>query len=292
VLVCRPEIAPVRRIFLVITLVAVSPSARALDKQGSAHGGGVGGESTGFGLSGSLILGASVYNPTYAARPDNTGLALMRYAAHADVDLLGRHLSIPLDVNMFTDRTLDGVEKLKPTELDLIGGVTSTWGVGKGAVEGGVRAEHDRTLGGGPTQTYVDARARALYSLAAIFPGLGPALNDGDVSGWATLGWFVYNPNYYARPDNTGRALLRYGLHTEISTWQSRLALGLDASMFTDRQASNVVRPSELDFTPELILRLRAFELHAAYERDMPVDRGGLVQHFVYLLGVWSFTAI
>ena len=46
----------------------------------------------------------SLYNPTYAARPDNTGLALFRYAAHFDFDLIGRRLSIPLDLNMFTDR--------------------------------------------------------------------------------------------------------------------------------------------------------------------------------------------
>jgi hypothetical protein len=287
-----PGNSPLRRLVAVLVVLFASRSAVAIDKQGSAHGGDVGTATTGFGLSGALIAGVSVYNPTYGARPDNTGLALMRYAAHADVDLLGSHLSIPLDVNMFTDRTLDGVEKLKPTELDLIGGVTSTWGVGKGALEGGLRFENDRPLGPGKSQSYVDARARYLYSLAALFPRLGPALHDGDVSGWATLGWFVYNPSYYARPDNTGNALLRYGLHVEGSTWGDRLALGLDASMFTDRHASNVLRPSELDFTPELIFRHKTLELHAAYERDMPVDRGGLVQHFVYLLAVWSFTAI
>ena len=45
-----------------------------------------------------------LYNPTYAARPDNTGLALMRYAGHRDVDLIGSRLSIPIDINTFTDR--------------------------------------------------------------------------------------------------------------------------------------------------------------------------------------------
>jgi hypothetical protein len=273
-----------------LVLLLARPAA-AIDKQGSAHGGDVGDDASGFGLSGSLMAGVSLYNPTYGARPDNTGLALMRYAGHADVDLIGRRLSIPIDVNMFTDRQLAGVEKLKPTELDLIAGVTSTWPAGSGAVEVGGRFENDRPIGKGGTQTYVDARARYLYSLGAIWPGLKPALHDGDIAGWFTLGWFAYNPTYFARPDNTGKALLRYGAHVELSGFGDHLALALDASMFTDGDA-NAVRPSELDFTPELILRHGNFELHAAYERDMPVDRGGLVQHFVYLLGVWSFTAL
>ena len=83
--------------------LAAAP-ARALDKQGSAHGGGIEGPTSGFDFSGSASLGVSLYNPTYAARPDNTGLALFRYAGHFDFDLIGRRLSIPLDINMFTDR--------------------------------------------------------------------------------------------------------------------------------------------------------------------------------------------
>jgi hypothetical protein len=276
-----------------LVLLALLRPAQAMDKQGSAHGGDVGGDTGGFGISGALMVGTSIYNPTYGARPDNSGLALMRYAAHADVDLLGRRLSIPLDVNLFSDRTLDGIEKLKPTELDLIGGLTSTWGVGRGAVELGARFEHDRSLDRPDgRQSYADVRARYLYSLGSYFPGLGPALHDGDVGGWATLGCFAYNPSYYARPDNTGKAFLRYGLHSEVSGWGDHLALGVDATMFTDRTAPNPLRPSELDLTPELILRHRTVELHLAYERDMPVDRGGLVQHFVYVLGSWSFTLL
>jgi hypothetical protein len=281
-----------RTLVLAAIGVLLAGPAAAIDKQGSAHGGDVGGDSSGFGLAGSLMAGLSLYNPTYGARPDNTGRALMRYAGHADLDLMGRRLSIPLDVNMFTDRTLAGAAKLKPTELDLIGGLTSTWGAGPGAVELGARFENDRPLGPGGTQTYVDARARYLFSLAAALPGLKPALREGDLSGWATLGWFAYNPTYFARPDNTGKALLRYGLHLELSGLGDHLAVGLDGTTFTDGDSTSALRPSELDLTPELIFRHGDFELHAAYERDMPVDCGGLVQQFVYLLGLWSFKAL
>jgi hypothetical protein len=77
-----------------------------------------------------------------------------------------------------------------------------------------------------------------------------------------------------------------------VSGLHDHLALGMDTTMFTDRHAENVLRPSELDLAPELVFRHGDFELHLAYERDMPVDRGGLVQQFVYLLGAWSFTAL
>lgn len=76
-----------------IALVApltIAPRAAALDKQGSAHGGSVEGRDSGFDLSGSVLVGTAFYNPSYAARPDNTGLAFMRYGAHADIDLIGR----------------------------------------------------------------------------------------------------------------------------------------------------------------------------------------------------------
>jgi hypothetical protein len=278
-------------------LLAARP-ARALDKQGSAHGGGVEGATDGFDVSGSASLGVSLYNPSYAARPDNTGLTLFRYAGHGDVDLIGRRLSIPVDVNMFTDRAAVGFgRKLVPSELDVITGVTSTWRLGPGALEGGARIELDRTLDKGgydspPSsgrQAYGDVRARYLYSLAAIAPGIAPALRGGDARGYLTLGWFSYNKTYFARPDNTGLALFRYGAHVEISMLNDHLALGLDAVMFTDKQASNVVRPSELDFTPEIVGRLSRYEVHLAYERDMPIDRGGLVQQFIYVLGSVSF---
>jgi hypothetical protein len=276
---------------LVLTLLLVPSPAAALDKQGSAHGGSVGGDAQGFNVSGAALLGVSLYNPTYAARPDNTGIALFRYALHADIDVLGRALSFPLDVNMFTDKTRHGIDVLVPTELDLIAGVTTTFNAGPGAVELGSRIEHDMPLDKGTfTQTYVDTRARYLYSLASLCPGLGSALGDGDVSGWLTLGWFTANPTYAARPDNTGKALLRYAAHTEVSILGDLLSFGLDATFFTDRtSATSVIVPSELDLTPEIIGRIAPWELHLAYERDMPLDRGGLVQEFVYVVGVFGF---
>jgi hypothetical protein len=272
-------------------LLGFASPAWALDKQGSAHGGQVGGGAREFNVSGAGMLGASLYNPTYAARPDNTGLALFRYALHLDVDLLGRMLSIPIDVNVLTDRERKKALIFAPSELDLIGGLTSTNGLTRGFdLELGARVEHDRPVDRGDfNQTYVDARARLLYSAAALSPALGQTLLDGDLSGYATLGWFVVNPTYAARPDNSGRALLRYAAHSELSLWHRRLALGADTTFFSDRKADNPVAPSELDVTGELIGRAEPFEVHVAYERDMPIDRGGLTQSLLYMVVAYGF---
>jgi hypothetical protein len=269
----------------------VPRAASALDKQGSAHGGQVGGGAKEFNVSGAAMLGASLYNPTYAARPDNSGHALFRYALHFDVDLLGRMLSIPLDLNMFTDRERRRAAVFAPSELDLIGGLTSTNTLTRGFdLEVGARVEHDRPVDRGQySQTYVDARARLLYSAAAISPSLADSLVDGDVSGYATLGWFAYNPTYAARPDNSGKALFRYVAHSELSVWHRHLAVGIDGTFFSDRTASNPVGPSELDITPELIARRDPFEVHLAYERDMPIDRGGRVQSLLYVVVAYGF---
>jgi hypothetical protein len=274
------------------TLAFGATEARALDKQGSAHGGDVSVDETGFDVSGALSLGLSLYNPTYAARPDNSGHALMRYAGHADVDLIGQHLSVPLDVNLFSDGDRGGGRQIAPSELDVIGGLTSTWQVGPGALEVGARLEKDVPVDlGNKSQFYGDVRARFLYSLAALWPELAQRLRDGDVSGWATLGWFAYNNSYFARPDNSGLALLRYGLHVEVSTFGDLVSFGLDATMFTDKNAA-ALAPSELDLTPELILHRAPYEVHLALESDLPVDRGDRSQQFLYALFVWSFDLV
>lgn len=269
--------------------------ASALDKQGSAHGGDVGDDPNEplFDIEGSVIMGVALVNPSYAARPDNTGRALMRYALHADVDLYRRLLSVPIDVNVFSDRERRGAAVFAPTELDFITGLTTTHAMVKGLdLELGARVEHDAPVDrGGFTQTYADVRARALYSLVGPIPSLKRDLIDGDVSGHFTLGWFAINPSYAARPDNTGNALFRYAGHTELSIVHDHVSLGFDATMFTDRRES-AVRPTELDATYEIIARQDPFEIHLAYERDMPLDRRGLVQDFIYMLAVYNFDLV
>lgn len=128
-------------------------------------------------------------------------------------------------------------------------------------------------------------------SLAAVAPDAAARLADGDLSGWITAGWFAVNKAYFARPDNTGLALLRYGAHGELAAWKKHVALGLDGTMFTDRRES-AVGPSELDLTISAIFRAFNTDLQIAYERDMPVDRGGLVQQLLYVLASVPFELV
>lgn len=274
------------------TIACMAPrGAHALDKQGSAHGGALAGSDSGFAIAGALSSGIALYNPSFAARPDNTGLSFLRYAGHLDIDVIGRRLSFPLDVNVVTDRTRGGLARAAPSELDVIGGVTSTWRLGPTAFEFGSRFQHERPVDRGTfAQTFVDTRLRMLWSVAELAPKVTSTLGGGDINGWFTLGCFTINRTYVARPDNTGLAFLRYAAHARMSFWKDHLAIGLDATMFTDRRTAAWLRPSELDITPEIIARFDPFELHLAYERDMPLDRGGLVQQFVYLLAAWEFS--
>jgi hypothetical protein len=275
-----------------VACAAFPAGAHALDKQGSAHGGQLGGADQGFALGGSLLFGAAVYNPTYAARPDNTGHALLRFAPHFDVDLIGSRLSIPIDINFFSDRDRSGIGKLGPSEFDIIAGVASTWPIGLTAVEFGVRGEGDFPVDRGTkTQSYVDARTRWMYSIGAFAPSLRDALAGGDIGGSVTLGWFAINPSYAARPDNSGRALLRYGFHASVS-YTERFFFAFDATFFTDR-LQNAVVPSECDITPELGAQIiGGLTGHLAYERDMPLDRAGIKQHFVLLFLTWDFSIV
>lgn len=284
--------APVRGLLASATVVAialVAPRAAALDKQSSAHGGHVDGPCSGVNFSGSVLAGIALHNPTFAARPDNSGLGLLRFAPHVDLDLIGHRLSLPIDVNLWTDRKQRGASQFRPSELDIISGLTSTWPVGLGAVELGVRFERDMPVDQkGLVQTYGDTRLRYLYSAASYGDLAARALRGGDVSGAFTLGWFSYNKSYAARPDNSGTALLRYGSRTELSAFDRKFAVAVDVTVFTDRSTAGW-RPSEMDWTPELIARHGPVEIHLMYERDMPLDRAGLVQQIVLMHVVWGF---
>jgi hypothetical protein len=279
-----------RRRLITLALLFLCTPAHALDKQSSAHGGQLSGADHGFALSGNLLLGAAVINPSYAARPDNTGHALLRAAAHFDIDLIGSRLSIPVDINMFTDRDRAGGRKLVPSELDIITGLTSTWSIDRMAIEFGARFEGDFPADrGGYSQSYVDVRTRLLFALSAFEPAVHDALLGGDVTGALTLGVFAYNPTYAARPDNTGIALFRYAINLNMQLTE-RFFLGFDATFFTDRERGIVV-PTECDITPAIGVHiLEGLNVNLAYERDMPIDRGDYVQQLLFVQLSWDFT--
>src|SRR5438067_1771428 len=111
---------------------------------------------------------------------------------------------------------------------------------------------------------------------APAHPGEPDDADGVSLSGGVSLGVLPYNPSYAARPDNSGLALLRYAPHFELSLLDDLVSLIADFTFFTDR--ASPLAPSELDLAFEVALRHGAWELHLGYERDLPVDRGGLVQ--------------
>ena len=74
-------------------------------------------------FSGFAAIGGFLFNPTYAARPDNTGYALLRYVLHGELTLLP-WLVVRLDLNFFTDRC---EFPLQPSELDLTSEIAVKW---------------------------------------------------------------------------------------------------------------------------------------------------------------------
>ena len=158
------------------------------------------------------------------------------------------------------------------------------------ALELGARYERDMPIDRGTyTQQYADARCKLLLDAAQLSPRLEQGLRGVGLTGAATLGSFAYNPSYAARPDNTGIALMRYAFNVRATFWEL-LGVYADTTFFSDRRASHVLRPSELDLTLGVSAQLAAFELSLAYERDMPLDRGSYTQQMLFFYATWSFT--
>lgn len=59
--------------------------------------------------------------------------------------------------------------------------------------------------------------------------------------------------------------------------------------MFTDREAGNQARPTELDWIVGLAVRWRDMELAVYCEQDEPLDRAGLVQKYLAIQFRFSF---
>ena len=65
-------------------------------------------EETLFG--GYFLSAAFLSNPTFAARPDNTGLVGLRHMLHLETDLYKQYLTFYTDQNFFSDRTKGWIE--------------------------------------------------------------------------------------------------------------------------------------------------------------------------------------
>ena len=239
-------------------------------------------EETLFG--GYFLEAAFVSNPTFAARPDNTGLVGLRHMLHLETDLYKQYLTFYTDQNFFSDRTNGWIELSEWDGTYALTGLVDRFGWR-------IQYERDAPIDkSGLKQAYADtlltARFQATEDLSwwkALFP-------HQNLTAYAGAGWLFQNSNYFARPDNTGRALYRYVAHADLDLYKNRVVLYGDMNFFTDREAGNALSPSELDWIIGLAVRFREdMELSVYREQDESLDKGGLVQKYVAVQLRYSF---
>ncbi len=229
-------------------------------------------EETLFG--GYLLTSAFVKNPTFAARPDNTGLVGMRHMLHLETDLYKQYLTFYTDQNFFSDRT-DGWIKL--SEWD---GTFAFTGV-LDRFNWRLQYERDAPLDRrGLKQAYADALVTARFQAIQDSALWRRTLPNQNLTAYAGAGWLFHNSQYFSRPNNTGRALFRYVAHADLDMYKNKVVLYGDMNFFTDREASNTLNPSELDWIIGIAVRWNDMEVAFYREEDRPLDQSGLVQKY------------
>jgi hypothetical protein len=226
-------------------------------------------------FAGYVLTGIFARNPSFAARPDNSGLVGLRHMLHLETDLYKQYLTFYTDQNFFSDRTNGWIEL---SEWD---GTYAVTGV-LGHLGWRLQYERDAPLDRrGVTQSYADGLVTAKFQAVQDLPGWQRLFPHQNLTAYAGGGWLFHNSNYFARPDNTGRALLRYVAHADLDLYKNKVVLYADINMFTDRDAGNQARPTELDWIVGLAVRWRSSELAVYHEQDQPLDRDGLIQKYL-----------
>lgn len=261
--------------------LALEKYGRPLPSLDTANGNGREVEESLF--AGYFLTGVFVSNPTFAARPDNTGLAGLRHMLHLETDLYKQYLTFYTDQNFFSDRTKGWIEL---SEWDGTYALTSVLGHFNWRLQYERDAPLDRR---GIKQAYADVLTTAKFQAVQDLPGWGRLLPNQNLTIYAGAGWLFHNSNYFARPDNTGRALIRYVAHADLDIYKNKVVLYGDVNLFTDRDAGNHANPTELDWIVGLALRWRNAELVVYHEQDQPLDRGGLIQRYLAVQLRFSF---
>lgn len=269
------------RTFTLLGLLLTSTPVHALEKYGrplpsmeEQHEEDREAEETLFG--GYLLTGAFVSNPTFAARPDNTGLVGLRHMAHLETDLYKQYLTFYTDQNFFSDRTKGWIAM---TEWDMtyaFTGLIDRWGWR-------LQYERDAPLDRrGIIQAYADVLATGRFQAAQDLAWWRSHLPNQNLNAYAGFGWFFHNSNYYARPDNTGHALFRYVAHFDADLYRNMVVFFGDFNVFTDRELTNKLKPTELDWIVGLAFRFKDdYEVSVYREQDRSLDKpGSLIQEY------------
>jgi hypothetical protein len=231
-------------------------------------------EETLFG--GYLLAAPFVSNPTFAARPDNTGLVGMRYMAHLEMDLYRQYLTFYTDQNFFSDRKNGWIELSEWDMTYALTGLIGRWGWR-------IQYERDAPLDrSGLKQVYADVLATGNLHAADDFSWWRHYFPNQNLNAYAGFGWLFHNSNYFARPDNTGRALFRYVAHVDLDLYKNKVVLYGDTNFFTDRELNNKLKATELDWIIGLAFRFKDdYEVSVYREQDRSLDQPGtLIQEY------------
>jgi hypothetical protein len=234
-------------------------------------------------LGGYLLAAPFVSNPSFTARPNNTGLVGMRYMLHLETDLYKQYLTFYTDQNFFSDRKKGWITLTEWDDTYALTGIVDHFGWR-------IQYERDKPLDvSGLQQIYWDTLVTYRVEAANDWDWWRKKLSDQNLSFYGGPGWLFYNHNYFARPDNTGRALYRYVAHVDLDLYKGRVIVYGDTNMFTDRTNGHSIRPSELDWIVGLAVRWSDLELSFYHEQDRPLDRSGFVQEYYALQLRYAF---
>jgi hypothetical protein len=255
---------------LVCVLLVVSTPATALEKSGRVAVS----EGQVPLVQFSLALSDFIQNTSFRARPDNTGFVKYRYLGHLEVQPPWSPVALVLDTNFFTDK--DARNEFRPSEWDQAIGLLYRYQQWSALL----RYERDMPID-------KSGLVQAFGEIQGIWHQDDLLIKNSSF--YAALGWLFSTQTYFARPDNTGRALFRYVLHGEMPVYGEWLWIIGDTNFFTDREASNPIRPSELDWIVGVAVRWKAWELMGFQETDQALDRGGLSQKYIAIQLKWMW---
>ena len=234
-------------------------------------------------FAGYLLTGAFAKNPSFAARPDNSGLVGLRHMLHLETDLYKQYLTFYTDQNFFSDRTNGWIELSEWDSTYAFTGVVDhfSWRL---------QYERDAPIDRrGIKQAYADGLITAKLQSAQDMAWWRKLLPNQSLTMYGGAGWLFHNSNYFARPDNTGRALFRYVAHADLDLYKNKVVLYGDVNFFTDRDGANQAKPTEMDWIVGLALRWHETELAVYHEQDQPLDKSGLVQKYLAVQLRFSF---
>lgn len=103
-------------------------------------------------VGGYMLTSASISNPSFAARPDNTGRVGLRHMVHLERDIYKQYLTFYTDQNFFSDRTKGWIEL---SEWDMTYAFTGVLGHWNWRIQYARDAPLDKS--GGLKQIYSDS---------------------------------------------------------------------------------------------------------------------------------------